>query len=420
MGLPPSRSSYGAGGAQQNRGPQNPFENNEPPPAYTARQSEIYQGDGDFNLPDGKPKWLPDESARREYMESVGMNTKFIGPVDAEAGLIVNKKPIFVIDSSGSMNAQATRSEIQTVFETKRKGWRRKKTEVETKKEVLIREPRYLEQQKNILRLMRKTDAYSSRPPALWDLHQGNPAINDPKPQTHLEYPQVNVSSVSPEVYNVLSAQNMTSWTPLGEVLAQIKDYESKTSDVHDIAIYISSDGDPQSAGETIEMGRKKFEKIARDLTENGIDVLTPAGLHNRKVAISFQYIGDDDEEYKFKKPYTYPKNNSEIVNHLPPRVIRRPLDPDAYYKARLDDVRRNGSTVAWLNALDNANKGGLNHFDVVDDDEAEKLEIRRKTGLKISNDDLDLKRAVAPFSQKLDRMDESADSDDGTQRYGR
>jgi hypothetical protein len=326
-----------------------------PPPRY----KEIYKDDGDFFTPGGKHKLLADPRGRDAFMKKHRLNQKLI--TSKEVAIIKHKTPVLIIDTSGSMTEKVKKGAVGVSGKIKN---------VFTPRETRLRE-----QEREGIELVQMLEAFCAQKPSMYNL-KGN----------YLD----DVSSASPTTKHFY--KDAGGGTPLSATLDTVKAHLSRTHDTHDIALYISTDGDPTDGGRDLNECRLAFETRLRDLVDSGVTVRKPDGTsHTRTVGISMQYVGDDDDEFQYTTAYdkSTPENAARTA------------------KNRLDEVRRYGSAGAYYSALDNERMGGIQRFDV-NDDPASEINDAARNGHKISRKGVTLKKMVGMYCPRLDRMDES------------
>lgn len=328
------------------------------PASNPPRYEELYKGDGNYFTNAGKMRLLANDEHRTEFMQKNKLNTRFIH--SEETAVLMNKKPIMIIDTSGSMHEKVKKGSTN-IFGA-------------IKNALTPRERRIQEQKREGIELLQILEAFCPQVPTMYNLNGGKVE---------------NASSVDKNTLRMYDT--LGGGTPLTSTLQHVRRDLANSGETEDVAMYISTDGEPTEGRDRTDC-RLRFENELRDLTNNGIPVTkTDGSTHNRTVKISMQYVGDDDDDYQYMTPFD---------NSTPERAR-------ASIKARMDEVRSYGSAGAYYSALDNERMGGVKGFDV-NDDRASEINDAKKHGHRISKMDVTLKKALGAWVPRLDQMDES------------
>ncbi|TAM55843.1 MAG: VWA domain-containing protein [Paraburkholderia sp.] len=296
--------------------------------------------------------FLKTPEERVDFYKSNDLDPSFVKP--EEAGLIADKQPIVVVDTSGSMETIVTKTGLDGA--------------------PLAPEPRFKEQRASGMQLLTMLNAFSKQPTRLYDLKGG----------------QVNEASPDDPATRRLF-ETIGGGTPLAATLKKIEsDLKNEKSNKR-VVIYVSTDGDATDVTDNWgyfdkAASRLAFETQLRHMIDDGI--VSDDEAYRRAVYVSIQYVGDDDA------PFDYPP--------VPPGLSEKEAN-----QFLLDAVRREGSAGAYYAALDDDKRGGIKNLDVFDDIGAEMRDARR-AGYEPTLGDLTLKKMVGPLVPRLDNLNEA------------
>ncbi|MDG0025862.1 hypothetical protein [Trinickia sp. Y13] len=295
--------------------------------------------------------FLKTPEERVNFYKSNELDPSFITP--EEAGLIADKQPIIVVDTSGSMETIVTKTGLDGAPQAP--------------------EPRFKEQLASGMQLLKMLNAFSKQPTRLYDLKGGQ--VNEASPE-------------DPATRRLF--ETIGGVTPLAATLKKIENDLKNEGTNKRVVIYISTDGDATDVTDSWgyfdkAASRLAFETQLRHMIDDGI--VSDDEAYRRQVYVSIQYVGDDDE------PFAYPP--------VPPG-----LSEEQARQFLLDAVRREGSAGAYYAALDDEKRGGIKNLDVFDDIGAEMRDAQR-AGYAPTIGDLTLKKMVGPLVPRLDNLNE-------------
>lgn len=372
-------SSSKAAEAEKSKGPEVP---KEAPPPYEGRKDEIYQGDGKYITKDGKNRLMASPTHRNELIHKERINTKYIH--SEEVGVAYDKMPVFAIDGSISMGnkiskgSSGVRSRIKNAF---------------TMNQTALKE-----QKGTVVNLLGDLESYCARIPCMFNLNGG-----------FVE----KASSTGVDTLELLS--RLGGGTPLAATLRTIRAHLEAQTDTSDITLYVFTDGLPADVGSIYHVdwvaSKLAFENELRSLTDNGINVRKPDGtVHNRKVGIAMQYVGDKDKpyDYNFSRVETKVKDYLHSNTRKGSEPVSSEVIEKKIYEEMMSQVRGAGEdyTGAYYSALDNEKMGGIKRFDVNDDKHSE-INDAKKHGHTITSKEVGLKMMVGPWVPRLDGKDE-------------